>query len=243
MRTSRNRRSRLAVAPLLAAIIHHPLPSGASAVGEPHAAARIVTAEDGVAHEPEQRHDPCGVRCERRTAKNKSPEVYEHLAEAAVAAHSRLLDTLTAALTAHLSARAEAPVRIGERFDLARPVPGRIGSPFGPRLHPILHEIRPHRGVDLSATSGTPVRAAGPGRVVRAGNADAYGLLVAIDHGNGTETRYAHLSEALVRPDEPVTRGQIIGKVGSTGLSTGPHLHFELRVDGTAVDPAPWLPA
>lgn len=127
----------------------------------------------------------------------------------------------------HLAKRAAAPVRHVYGFDLLEPLDGRIGSRFGPRLHPILGFVRIHHGVDVGARTGTPVRSAEPGKVIRAGDAGAYG----------------NLSKTLVDAGATVLRGQTIGEVGNTGLSTGPHLHFELRVDGVPVDPAPWLPA
>ena len=170
-------------------------------------------------------------------------DVYDHLADDLLE-HERV-EFLGAVrdLLEHLDERASAPVRRPSGFDLLEPLEGRIGSRFGPRLHPVLGFVRMHHGVDVGARTGTPVQAAGPGKVIRAGDAGAYGNLITIDHGDGSETRYAHLSRTLVRPGESVLRGQTIGEVGSTGLSTGPHLHFELRVAGTPIDPAPWLPA
>lgn len=170
-------------------------------------------------------------------------ETFDHLADELL--EKRRIDVLEAidALLEHLGSRETSPVRTLAGIDLLEPVPGRIGSGFGPRRHPILGVVRPHRGIDVGAPTGTPVRAAGPGRVLRSGVAGEYGVLVAIDHGNGAETRYAHLSRTLVGPGENVLRGQVIGEVGSTGLSTGPHLHFELRIDGDPIDPAPWLPS
>lgn len=170
-------------------------------------------------------------------------DVYDHLAEDLLERERVEFLGTVHDLLEHLAERAAAPVRRVSGFDLLEPLEGRIGSHFGPRLHPILGFVRMHQGVDVGARAGTPVRAAGPGKVVRAGNAGAYGNLVVIDHGDGSETRYAHLSKTLVATGTTVLRGQTIGEVGSTGLSTGPHLHFELRVDGAPVDPAPWLPA
>lgn len=170
-------------------------------------------------------------------------EAFDHLADELL--EKRRIAVLEAIenLLKHLGSRETSPVRTLAGIDLLEPVPGRIGSVFGPRRHPILGVIRPHRGIDVGAPTGTPVLAAGPGRVLRSGVAGEYGVLVAIDHGNNAETRYAHLSRTLVTAGETVTRGQVIGEVGSTGLSTGPHLHFELRIDGEPVDPAPWLPS
>lgn len=120
---------------------------------------------------------------------------------------------------------------------LLRPAPGPITSGFGPRVHPVTGEYRMHEGVDIAAPTGTPVVAAAAGTVVYAGAAGGYGLLVIVDHGGGLTTRYGHLSRIAVGPGDPLTGGAAIGAVGSTGLSTGPHLHFEVRVDGVAQDP------
>jgi murein DD-endopeptidase MepM/ murein hydrolase activator NlpD len=117
------------------------------------------------------------------------------------------------------------------------PTAGRVGSGFGMRVHPITRVRRLHAGVDIGAPTGTPIVAAAAGVVTSAGRAGGYGNLVKIDHGGGVETRYAHASVLLVRAGQRVERGQLIARVGSTGLSTGPHLHFEVRVGGQPVDP------
>lgn len=118
----------------------------------------------------------------------------------------------------------------------------RITSPFGPRTHPVTGERnKPHNGVDLAARPGTPVRAASGGKVSVAGWVGTYGNVVYVDHPDGTETRYAHLSTIAVGAGSIVAAGDIVGGVGSTGRSTGPHLHFEIREAGTAVDPVAWL--
>jgi murein DD-endopeptidase MepM/ murein hydrolase activator NlpD len=118
------------------------------------------------------------------------------------------------------------------------PVDGaRLSSGFGMRTHPILGFSRLHRGVDFAAPTGTPVLASAAGRVLRAGWGGGYGNTIDIDHGRGIVTRYAHLARMDVRPGQQVTQGQRIGAVGSTGLSTGPHLHYEVIRDGVPVDP------
>jgi murein DD-endopeptidase MepM/ murein hydrolase activator NlpD len=122
------------------------------------------------------------------------------------------------------------------------PVPGfGVGSTFGPRIDPIEGDHRVHRGVDIGAPSGTPILAAGGGTVTWAGPRGTYGNLVIVEHDDRTETRYAHQSEVGVELGDVVQKGDVIGSVGSTGKSTGPHLHFETRVDGVAVDPVVWL--
>jgi murein DD-endopeptidase MepM/ murein hydrolase activator NlpD len=109
----------------------------------------------------------------------------------------------------------------------------------GRRFHPVLKTYRRHDGVDYSAGTGTPVRAAANGTVVRAGRAGGYGNLVEIRHRNGITTRYAHLNSitAGMRPGRAVSQSEIIGKVGTTGTSTAPHLHYEFRVNGAPRDP------
>jgi len=112
-----------------------------------------------------------------------------------------------------------------------------ITSPFGPRIHPIFGTVRAHDGVDYGAPSGMPIRSAAAGTVVASGVRGGYGNATIIDHGGGLATLYAHQSEIFVTPGASVTAGQVIGAVGSTGFSTGPHLHFEVRVTGAPVNP------
>ncbi len=118
-----------------------------------------------------------------------------------------------------------------EPLALAWPVAPRITSPFGPRGDGF------HPGIDLAASLGTPVRAARSGRVVFAGWDDGYGQVVVLHHGRGVTSWYAHLSRILARPGEYVRVGRFIGRVGRTGKATGPHVHFEVRLRGAAVDP------
>lgn len=122
------------------------------------------------------------------------------------------------------------------------PVAGRPTSGYGLRTDPIKGTTSKHPGFDLAAPTGTPVAAAAGGTVVHAGPAGTYGNLITIRHDNGLETRYAHLSAVDVQVGARVEAGQPIGKVGTTGYSTGPHLHFEVRRDGQTIDPAPLLP-
>ena len=124
---------------------------------------------------------------------------------------------------------------------LALPVNGPITSGFGPRVHPIFGDVRMHTGIDFGVASGTPIHAAGDGVVVIAGPYGGYGNATVIDHGNALATLYGHQSEVLVTPGDRVTRGQVIGLVGCTGYCTGPHLHFEVRLYGTPVDPVNYL--
>jgi murein DD-endopeptidase MepM/ murein hydrolase activator NlpD len=121
----------------------------------------------------------------------------------------------------------------------AMPVRGSFTSRFGFRTHPLFGRRHFHSGVDIAAPRGTPVRAAMDGTVLYAGWYGGYGKLVVLDHGGGLSTLYGHLSAILVNPGARVTRSQVIGRVGSTGYSTGPHLHYEVRRNGRPVDPLP----
>src|ERR1700722_14879800 len=118
-----------------------------------------------------------------------------------------------------------------------------VTSGFGYRADPFLGRLALHPGVDLAEAYGAEIHAAASGRVVHAGPAGGYGNMVEIDHGNGLATRYAHMSETLVEEGEAVDKGAVLGKLGSTGRSTGPHLHYEVRVDGEPVDPERYLRA
>lgn len=122
------------------------------------------------------------------------------------------------------------------------PADGPLTSYFGPRRHPVAGVVRQHNGVDIGAPYGAPVWAAAGGRVLKAGSMGGYGLVVIIDHGDGLSTLYAHLSRPLVSAGDSVQQGAVIGEVGSTGYSTGPHLHFEIRINGEPVDPLQWFP-
>lgn len=123
------------------------------------------------------------------------------------------------------------------------PVPAShtISSPFGYRVHPIFGTSKFHSGLDISAPSGTPIVAADSGTVVTAVYSSSYGNYVAISHGNGNSTLYAHMSRLAVSSGQSVSKGQVIGYVGSTGWSTGPHCHFEIRVGGQLVNPASYF--
>jgi murein DD-endopeptidase MepM/ murein hydrolase activator NlpD len=126
-----------------------------------------------------------------------------------------------------------------------KPVIGEVEftSGFGVRSDPFLGRPAMHTGLDFRAATGDPVRVTANGKVVSSGWAGGYGRMVEIDHGNGLSTRYGHLSEINVKVGDVVKIGQVIGAVGSTGRSTGPHLHYETRIDGDAVDPQKFLRA
>jgi len=126
-----------------------------------------------------------------------------------------------------------------------KPVIGEVEftSGFGVRSDPFLGRPAMHTGLDFRAATGDPVRATAKGKIVSSGWAGGYGRMVEIDHGNGLSTRYGHLSEINVKVGDTIRIGQVIGAVGSTGRSTGPHLHYETRIDGEAVDPQKFLRA
>lgn len=126
----------------------------------------------------------------------------------------------------------------GERKGtMAMPASGRISSGFGLRRHPVLRFTRMHKGLDIAAGYGAPIRAANDGVVVFAGRNGGYGNFVRLNHSGGMGTGYGHMSRILVRPGQRVSKGQQIGAVGSTGISTGPHLHYELYRNGVAINP------
>lgn len=118
---------------------------------------------------------------------------------------------------------------------------GSTSSGYGLRSHPVLGGTRSHKGIDLAAPTGTPIFATADGVVGKAEWFSSYGMYVSIDHGGQLETRYAHMSRIAVGAGERVRKGDVIGYVGSTGRSTGPHLHYEVRVAGTAVNPVPYM--
>ena len=117
----------------------------------------------------------------------------------------------------------------------------RLTSDYGMRTHPVLGGRRAHTGIDLAAPTGTPGYATADGLISRADRFSSYGLFVSIEHGAQLQTRFAHLSKIAVADGQRVKKGDVIGYVGSTGRSTGPHLHYEVRVDGQAVNPIPYM--
>lgn len=135
---------------------------------------------------------------------------------------------------------------IGEDYvggEFAWPAPGytTITSPFGMRLHPVLKVYRLHTGTDIATPTGAPIVAANSGVVIKSMYTSGYGNMVMISHGGGVSTVYAHGSEIIAETGQLVERGEVIMKAGSTGWSTGPHLHFEIRINGQYVDPLPYI--
>lgn len=116
-----------------------------------------------------------------------------------------------------------------------------LTSEYGMRVHPVTGRRAAHKGIDLAAPTGTPIFATADGMVSRASWFSSYGLYVSIEHGGEIQTRYAHMSRLNVAEGQRVSKGDVIGYVGSTGRSTGPHLHYEVRVDGAAVNPVPYM--
>lgn len=133
------------------------------------------------------------------------------------------------------AATADRPTAVSS--GMMAPVAGRITSYFGNRMHPILRFTRFHAGLDFGASWGSPIVATADGQVVRAGWAGGYGRQVRIAHGGGLVTSYSHMSQIAAQPGSFVHAGQVIGYVGSSGLSTGPHLHYEVLRDGSPVNP------
>jgi murein DD-endopeptidase MepM/ murein hydrolase activator NlpD len=131
-----------------------------------------------------------------------------------------------------------AGVSIPSLMPVANPA---MTSGYGMRIHPVLGVRRGHRGIDLASPIGTPIHAAADGVISRADWFSTYGLYVSIEHGGQIETRYGHMSRLNVAAGQSVHKGDIIGYVGTTGRSTGPHLHYEVRIAGVAVNPLPYL--
>jgi murein DD-endopeptidase MepM/ murein hydrolase activator NlpD len=150
-------------------------------------------------------------------------------------------DTIAATIAVSQAGQTD-PIQLVGIFTL--PIPGApLGSPYGMRVDPLTGAGGFHPGVDFEASAATPIRAAGAGLVVMAGDCGSYGNCVVIDHGTQLATVYAHQSAPIAKVGDHVTVGQVIGLVGSTGLSTGPHLHFEVRLRGVPIDPVPTLGA
>ncbi|MDQ4144589.1 MAG: peptidoglycan DD-metalloendopeptidase family protein [Actinomycetota bacterium] len=165
-------------------------------------------------------------------------------------ADSQEIEAILAAQAAAAEAEAEAPTHTGAPpsgtppaggGELSWPTSGPLTSPYGYRVHPIFGDTRLHSGIDIGAPYGAGVFAAGDGRISYVGAMSGYGNVIVIDHGGGIATTYNHLSAFYVSSGQAVSRGAQIGAVGCSGYCTGPHLHFEVRVNGAPVDPMPYL--
>ncbi|MDR3239580.1 MAG: M23 family metallopeptidase, partial [Clostridiales bacterium] len=154
---------------------------------------------------------------------------------------SDLLDVQQAAFS-QLTSEIQDMKPIISNYPTIWPVKGRLTSPFGYRQNPLGSGSEFHSGLDIAVPTGTEIVATGGGSVTFAGSQGGYGNLVIIQHGMGLETYYGHNSKLLVKTGDTVVRGQIIARSGNTGSSTGPHLHYEVKKDGTAVNPEQYLP-
>ena len=196
-----------------------------------------------------ERDQLAGLRAEQQTKRNevKREESREQALIASIRARKdeftnelAALQAASNAISTMLAARQRGQTRASS-LDLARPVPGGVSSGFGARVHPVLGTTRMHNGVDLAGSSGTAIKAAAGGTVVYAGVRGGYGNTVIIDHGNQYATLYGHASSLNVSAGEKVSAGETVAAVGSTGLATGPHLHFEVRLLGVPVNPLNYL--
>ena len=181
-------------------------------------------------------------RNERLIEKLKTDRVTWEKAERDLAKQSRAISQM---INTEVSKTQKEGVSISVTGGFVKPVPGRITSPFGSRIHPIFKRRIFHSGIDIGAPYGTPIKAANSGRVIFVGWYSGYGKVVIIDHGNigglPTTTLYAHMSTTIAKQGSHVAKGQIIGKIGTTGYSTGPHLHFEVRQKGKPVNPLSFI--
>lgn len=144
-------------------------------------------------------------------------------------------------LVESLHAKADAFQDLLDRYPNHYPTVGDISSPFGWRIHPVDGVLRFHQGVDIGYIYGSAIWAAAKGVVVYAEESSGYGYNMVVDHGNGLQTRYAHLSQMLYKVGDEVTKGETIARMGATGMVTGPHLHFEVILNGEVVDPEPYI--
>ncbi len=168
----------------------------------------------------------------------KEQAVYENLIDE-LEEESRKLESEVRRLQAQYMQSGGPVIRGSGRF--VWPARGRISSKYGYRVHPIFRTRRMHSGLDIAAPTGTPIVSADSGRVIFAGWRGGYGNTVIVDHGGGTSTLYGHCSRIFVKTGQSVSQGQRIAAIGSTGNSTGPHLHFEVRINGSPRNPQSYL--
>jgi murein DD-endopeptidase MepM/ murein hydrolase activator NlpD len=176
----------------------------------------------------------------RRQLSARASEIKEH-------ALSESLKAMQQESEKRLSSYGEITLYLTDRHNGARATPniwptdGRVASQFGYRIHPLRMSHEFHSGLDIANDSGTPIRATADGVVRHAGWAQGYGMCVVVDHGFGYTTLYGHMSELLVKEGDPVRRGKLVGRMGSTGTSTGNHLHYEVWTGGLPVNPMKFL--
>jgi murein DD-endopeptidase MepM/ murein hydrolase activator NlpD len=192
--------------------------------------------------EAKQEREKVGLQ----SARNDKAGLLKRL-EGDLDAYERQLDALArksaqieAELQTYLSTGGN-PTIVPHQGKLMMPVVGRRSSPYGMRNHPIVRKRKMHTGMDIAAKSGTPIVAAAGGVVYKSGRQGGYGNTVIIDHGGGMMTLYAHCSRLYVKAGQIVEQGEKIAAVGSTGMSTGPHLHFEVRIGGKHTNPASYF--
>jgi murein DD-endopeptidase MepM/ murein hydrolase activator NlpD len=200
-------------------------------------------ARQAAADEKAQLDALAAQQAQARDAADSALQVENAALGAAIAKHDEAeaeLEAESQRIAALVQAAGDGPAMGDGTF--IRPVPGPITSGFGGRTDPITGATAYHAGLDIGAACGTPIKAAGTGNVISAGfNSGGYGNMTLINHGNGLSTLYGHQSSIIVSSGQSVTQGQVIGYVGSTGKSTGCHLHFEVRVNGNPVDPSGYL--
>ena len=178
---------------------------------------------------------------DRDTAERAYNELMASSASITAMLQQRAAERAAAAAAASQSGGGGGTTWVQGTGQLAAPVNAPITSDFGWRIHPIYGTRRLHAGTDFGVDEGTPVHAADGGVVVEAGWISGYGYTVIIDHGNGMSTLYAHNSDVAVSPGQTVSKGQVVSYSGNTGGSTGPHLHFEVRINGEPTDPMGYL--
>jgi murein DD-endopeptidase MepM/ murein hydrolase activator NlpD len=212
---------------------------------------------DDIAHQRDEADAARAAAAEEKAQLDELAAQQQRARDAAAAAEASANSARDAAVAHQDAASAELAAESARIAELAqsagdgpalgdgtfiRPVPGGFTSNFGYRTDPITGATAFHAGIDFGAPCGTPIKAAGTGVVITAGfNSGGYGNMTLINHGNGLSTLYGHQSSIIVSAGQSVTQGQVIGYVGSTGKSTGCHLHFEVRVGGNPVDPTGYL--
>jgi murein DD-endopeptidase MepM/ murein hydrolase activator NlpD len=218
---------------------------------------QLATQQDQLAHQKQAADDARAAAADEKAKLDDLAAQQQRARDAAATAEQNESSALGAAQAQHDQAESALQAESDRIAQLAldagggpalgdgtfiRPVPGPITSPFGYRTDPITGATGFHSGLDIGAPCGTPIKAAGTGVIISAGfNSGGYGNMTLINHGNGLSTLYGHQSSIIVSEGQSVTQGQVIGYVGSTGKSTGCHLHFEVRVNGTPVDPTGYL--